>query len=659
MSYLTFDKEELVNLEYSLQREFLRTNRAGAYSSSSLAGCNTRKYHGLLIVKLDELDGGKHLLLSSLDETIIQHDAQFNLGLHKYPGDYYEPKGHKYIRNFEIETVPKVTYRVGGVVLTKTRMLVENENQIIVKYTLEEANSPTTLRFKPFLAFRNVHQLTRANMVANGKYTKVKNGISMRLYDGYPDLYMQFSKVPDFVPVPDWSRNIEYIKEQARGYEFQEDLYVPGYFELPIKKGESVFFSASTEFCEPVNLEQLYSAEKAHRIPRDSFINCLLNSAQQFIWERKEGKDIIAGFPWYESIPRQTLLALPGLLLTQSEITTYEEILRTNLFRLKDGLLPKYVGFNSDYDAADAPLFVFQAIQELKPFKAQKELWTSYGDAMKEILSAYRNGTRFNIHMEPNGLIYAKQDGVALTWMDAYIDGKPVTPRGGLAVEINAAWYNAVCFALELAEAADDKLFINEWASYPQLIAQSFIQTFWNEDEGYLADYVDGNYADWSVRPNMIFAASLPYSPLSREQKKSIVSKVKSELLTPRGLRSLAPKNFHYKGFCEGSADERSAAAHMGSVYPFLIYPFVKAYLDIHKAGGLSFIKQIMEGFEDEMSENCIGTLSEIYEGNPPHPARGAISQAWNVGGVLSATSVIEKVEELAGSQVQGGPAVK
>lgn len=659
MSYLTFDKEELVNLEYSLQREFLRTNRAGAYSSSSLAGCNTRKYHGLLIVKLDELDGGKHLLLSSLDETIIQHDAQFNLGLHKYPGDYYEPKGHKYIRNFEIETVPKVTYRVGGVVLTKTRMLVGNENQIIVKYTLEEANSPTSLRFKPFLAFRNVHQLTRANMVANGKFVKVKNGISMCLYDGYPDLYMQFSKDPDFVPVPDWSRNIEYIKEKARGYEYQEDLYVPGYFELPIQKGESVFFSASTEFCEPATLEHLYSAEKARRIPRDSFINCLLNSAQQFIWERKEGKDIIAGFPWYESIPRQTLLALPGLLLTQSQITTYEEILRTNLYRLKDGLLPKYVGFDSDYDAADAPLFAFQAVQELKPFKEQKELWTSYGSAMKEILSAYRNGTRFNIHMEPNGLIYAKQDGVALTWMDAYIDGKPVTQRGGLAVEINAAWYNAVCFALELAESAGDKLFINEWASYPQLIAQSFIQTFWNEDEGYLADYVDGNYADWSVRPNMIFAASLPYSPLSREQKKSIVSKVKSELLTPRGLRSLAPKNFHYKGFCEGNADERSAAAHMGSVYPFLIYPFVKAYLDIHKAGGLSFIKQIMEGFEEEMSENCIGTLSEIYEGNPPHPARGAISQAWNVGGVLSATAVIERVEESAGNQVQGGPAVK
>ena len=646
MSYLNFDKEELVNLEYSLQREFLRTNRSGAYSASTLAGCNTRKYHGMLIVQLDKLDGGKHVLLSSLDETVIQHDAQFNLGIHKFPGDFYEPKGHKYIRNFEIETIPKVTYRVGGVILTKTRMLVENENQVIVKYTLEEANSPTTLRFKPFLAFRNVHQLSKANMFANGKYTKIKNGIKMSLYEGYPELHMQFSKEVDFVTIPDWYRNIEYIKEQSRGYEFQEDLYVPGYFELSIKKGESVFFSASTEISDPTDLKKLYAFEKTRRIPRDSFLNCLINAAQQFIWERKDGKDIIAGFPWYESIPRETLIALPGLLLTQSEVTTYEDILKTNLNRLKDGLLPKYVGFESDYDAADAPLFAFQAIQELKPFKEKKALWKSYGPAMKEILSFYKKGTRFNIHMEPNGLIYAKQEGVALTWMDAYIDGKPVTPRGGFAVEINAAWFNAVCFALELAESAQDKAFTSEWSSYPELIANSFRNLFWNEDEGYLADYADGNYVDWSVRPNMIFAASFEYSPMSREQKKLIISKVRNELLTPRGLRSLAPKDYNYKGSCEGNADNRSASIHMGSVFPFLIYPFVKAYLDIHKAGGLSFVKQIMAGFEEEMSEHCVGTLSEVYEGNPPHTARGAISQAWNVGGVLSATALLEKYVE-------------
>ena len=646
MSYLKFDKKELVNLEYSLQREFLRTNRSGAYSSSTIAMCNTRKYHGVLIVRLDDLDGGKHVLLSSLDETVIQHNEEFKLGIHKFPGEFYEPKGHKYIRNYENETIPKLTYRVGGVVLTKTRLLVENTNQVIIKYTLEEANSPTTLRFKPFLAFRNVHNLSKANMVANGKYTKVKNGIKMCLYEGYPELHMQFSKDVDFIPVPDWYRNIEYIKEQARGYEYQEDLYVPGYFELPIKKGESVFFSASTELCDPSTLKKHYALEKTRRIPRDSFINCLLNSAQQFIWEWKDGKDIVAGFPWYDSIPRETFIALPGLLLTQSNISTYEQILKTNLNRLKDGLLPKYAGVPSDYDAADAPLFAFQAIQELKPYKEKKELWKTYGSYLKEILLNYKKGTRFNIHMDSNGLIYAKQDGVALTWMDSYVDGKPVTPRGGLTVEINAAWYNAVCFALELAEASKDKAFISEWNGYPTLIAESFLDVFWSDKMGFLADFVDGTYTDWSVRPNMIFAASFEYSPLSRDQKKLIVSKVRNELLTPRGLRSLAPVDHNYKGSCVGNVSIRSAAAHNGSAYPFLMYPFVKAYLDIHKAGGLSFVKQAMAGFEEEMSEHCLGTLSEIYEGNPPHTARGAISMAWNVGGVLSATSLIEKFGE-------------
>lgn len=647
MSYLKFDKKELINLEYSLQREFLRTNRSGAYSSSTIALCNTRKYHGVLIVKLDDLDGGKHVLLSSLDETVVQHNEEFQLGIHKYPGDFYGPKGHKYIRNYEFDTIPKLTYRVGGVVLTKARMLVENTNQVIIKYTLEEANSPTVLRFKPFLAFRNVHSLSRANMMANGKFTKIKNGIKICLYEGYPELHMQFSKDVDFVPIPDWYRNIEYMKEQSRGYDFQEDLYVPGYFELPIKKGESVFFSASTEPCTPSALKKHYELEKTRRIPRDSFINCLLNSAQQFVWEWKDGKDIIAGYPWYDSIPRETFLALPGLLLTQSEIPVYEQIMLANLNRLKDGLLPKYAGAASGYDASDAPLFAFQSIQELKPYKDKKELWKTYGPYLKEILSCYKKGTRFNIHVDANGLVYAKQEGVALTWMDAYIDGEPVTQRGGYAVEVNAAWYNAVCFALELAGAAHDKVFVQEWASFPALIGLSFIDLFWNEKEGYLADYVDGNFTDMSVRPNMIFAASLEYSPLSREQKKSIVSKVRDELLTPRGLRSLSPKDFNYKGSYEGNADQRSASAHMGSAYPFLVYPFVKAYLDVHKAGGLSFVKRIMAGFEEEMSEHCVGTLSELYEGNPPHTARGAISQAWNVGGVLSANSLVEKFGEL------------
>ena len=600
----------------------------------------------MLVVSLPQPIGGRHVLLSSLDESIIQHEAQFNLGIHKFPGDYYEPKGHKYIRNFEFDSMPKLTYRVGGVVLTKTRLLTEDESQVLIKYTLEEAHSPTVMRFKPFLAFRNVHELSKANMFANSKYSLVKNGIKMRLYDGYPELFMQFSKPVDFVPVPDWYRNIEYMKEQARGYDYQEDLLVPGYFEVPIKKGESIYFSASIIEYEPINLKRVFNQEVKKRIPCDSFIHCLLNAARQFITETKDGKDVVAGYPWYESIPRQTLTALPGLFLSQGDPKEFEEILITNVQRLHQGLLPKYIGIPANYDAADAPLLIFSAIQELKNFREKRKLWTMYGAAMRNILVSYRNGTFFNIKMQENGLIHAKKEGVALTWMDAYIDGRPVTQRGGLDVEINAAWYNAVCFALEIAEAARDKNFINEWKHLPALIAESFLKTFWDEERGYLADFVDGNYADWSVRPNMVLATNFIYTPLSREQRKNIISVAKNELLTPKGLRTLSPNHPDYKGTFEDKGDIRAAAAHQGSVYPFLIYPFIKTYMDIHKRGGLSFALSIMEGFEEEMTVNCVGNISEVYEGNPPFNAQGAMSQAWNVAGILAAAALIEKFDE-------------
>ena len=645
MGYLNFDKDKLVNLSYSLDRETLRTNRAGAYSSTTLAGCNTRKYHGLLVVRLDELDGGKHVLLSSLDESVIQHEAQFNLGIHKFPGDFYEPKGHKYIRNFEFDTIQKHTFRVGGVVLTRTRLLVEQENTLLVKYTLEEANSPTKLRFKPFMAFRNVHSLSKANLYANSKYTPVANGIKMNLYEGYPDFYMQLSKACDFVPVPDWYKNIEYIREQERGYEFQEDLFVPGYFEVSINKGESIFFSASTQVQKPATFLKQYESEKKTRIPRDSFINCLLNSGKQFIWERKDGKDLIAGYPWYESITRQTLTAMPGIFLVLGDVKNFEAVLQTNLKRLKNGLLPKYAGQDSFYDAADAPLLVFNALQRLLKFSTAKDIWRTYGSSLKEILTNYREGTDFNIHMQENGLIHAKMEGVALTWMDDYKEGIPVTQRGGLAVEINALWYNAVSFALELAEAAGDKAFVKDWKDLPPRIAESFIIAFWCEECLQLADYVDGDYTDWSIRPNMLLAAAMDYSPLSRTQKKLIVSSVKNDLLTPVGIRTLSPEDAFYQGFSGERADDFSAVAHQGTVYPYLIYPFVKTYLEVHKMGGLSFAKNCLEGFKNEMAENCIGTLSEAYDGNPPHTARGSISQAGNVAGVLMANALIEKFE--------------
>ena len=340
MSYLKFDKKQLVNLEYSLQREILHSNRAGSYSCTTLSGCNTRKYHGLLVCPNNNLDGGKHVLLSSLDATIIQHGAEFNLGIHKYQGENYEPKGHKYIRDFETNILPITTFRVGGVVLTMERLLVEKTEQVLTRYTLVEANSPTKIKFKPFMVFRNVHSLSKTNLYANTKFDTVENGIKIKLYEGYPFLNLQLSKKAEYIPNPDWFHNTEYIKEKSRGYEFLEDLYSPGYFEMDIKKGESIIISASTFEANPLQFKRKYNSELKKKTARSSFFGCLQNSAEQFFVKTENYTDIQAGYPWYSGRINQTFVALPGLSLAIDDNRLIKRILKTNISRIKNGLFP-------------------------------------------------------------------------------------------------------------------------------------------------------------------------------------------------------------------------------------------------------------------------------------------------------------------------------
>jgi len=644
MSYLVFDKNELVNLDYSLNKEILRSNRAGSYCSYTLAGCNTRKYHGLLVCPLEQIDGEKHVLLSSLDLSIIQHDAEFNLGIHQYPNDF-APKGHKYLRNFEMDVIPKATYRVGGVILTQETIFITNEELLIIRYTLEEAHSPTKIRLRPFLAFRNFHQLSKANMNANTKVDHIKNGIKTKLYNGYPFLYLQFSKPNEFIAVPDWYYNIEYEREKERGYEYQEDLFVPGYFEMDIKKGETIYFSASLSLQEPSNIAKKFAAELKSRIPRDSFEHCLQNAAQQFVVSRGEKTEVVAGYHWFGSWGRDTFIALPGLTLAFDNEKDCRAVLDTQVGKLSGGLFPN-MGDDSNpaFNSVDAPLWFFWTLQQYTHYtKDLVDVWKRYSKAMKDILNGYRNGIAFNIHMEENGLIWAGEPGKALTWMDAVIHGKPVTPRMGFDVEINALWYNAVMFSLELARKAKDTKFIKEWQDLPPLIQQSFVETFWDESRGYLADYVNGGYKDWSVRPNQVIATMLDYSPISDDIKKKVLDIAESELLTPRGLRSLSPNDENYKGTYEGTQEERDSAYHQGTVWPWLLYPFCEGYLRLHKKSGLPLVKELYKGFEEVMLEAGIGTISEIYDGDPPHLPRGAISQAWSVASVINIGKLIEK----------------
>lgn len=319
MSYLNFNKEELVNLEYSLKREVLSTNRAGGYSSTTVVCCNTRKYHGLLVLPISEFGGENHVLLSSLDETVVQHGQSFNLGTINIPG-YMEPQGHKYIVDLEYDPLFTLTYRVGGVVLKKEILMVHNEAQLMIRYTLEDAHSETYLRLKPFLAYRNVHALSKANMMANTKFDHVENGIRSKLYVGFPALNMQLSKANEFVPVPDWYYNIEYLEEKNRGYDYKEDLFVPGYFEVPIKKGESIIFSASTEEVKPSTLKRKFQQMENKRERRDDFESCLTYSASQFIVQKAKIRRLLPVIRGSGAGDATRLLPFPGLTLAAGEI---------------------------------------------------------------------------------------------------------------------------------------------------------------------------------------------------------------------------------------------------------------------------------------------------------------------------------------------------
>ncbi|MBN2212797.1 MAG: glycogen debranching enzyme family protein [Bacteroidales bacterium] len=647
MSYLKFDKSQLINLEYSLSKEIIRSNRAGSYASTTLVSCNTRKYHGLLICPMEHLDGERHVLLSTMDETVVEHGSEFNLGIHKYTGDNYHPKGHKYLRDFEADPLPKFVFRIGNVIMTKERLLVEKEQQMLIRYTIIEADRQTSLRFKPFLAFRNIHQLSKSNMHANTKTWHIPNGIKSRLYDGYPYLHMQFSKPVEFIASPDWYYDIEYMEEMKRGYDYKEDLFTPGYFEIPVKKGEVIIFSAFTSMVDnPDFLKRKFSNELGKRIPRNNFKNCLINSAQQFIVRKDKKTEIIAGFHWFGSWGRDTFISLPGLTLAIDDTKTCKNVLDTMSGKLREGLFPN-VGSDEApaFNSVDAPLWYFWAIQQYaRVVRSYSVIWKNYGKFMKSVLNAYRSGTSFNIRMLENGLIYAGEAGKALTWMDAVVDGKPVTPRIGCPVEINALWYNAVMFSLELARRAKDEAFISEWERLPEMISESFIEGFWDDSKGYLADCITDLEKDWSIRPNQIIAASVEYSPVDDQIKLAVLKVVEKCLLTPRGLRTLSPTNEKYIGIYQGNQESRDSAYHQGTVWPWLLEHYCEAYLNIHKTSGIPFVQRIVDGFEPVMFEHGIGTISEIYDGDPPHLPKGAISQAWSVAALLR---IIQKIELL------------
>lgn len=644
MGYIRFEKSLMTNLEESLPKELLRTNRSGAYSCSSILDCNTRKYHGLLVVPIPELDDDNHVLLSALDVSVIQHGAEFNLGLHKYRGNTFSPNGHKYIREFNCDKVPTTLYRVGGVVLRKEVVFQHFEDRILIRYTLEDAHSATTLRFKPFLAFRSVRQFTHENAVASREYHNVENGIKTCMYAGYPDLFMQFSKKNTFIFEPNWYHGVEYPKEQERGYDANEDLYVPGYFEMNIKKGESIVFSASIQEFKTKDLCRLFEEEVEERSPRDNFFHCLVNAAHQFHINDGNGDEyILAGYPWFKCRARDTFVALPGLTLAIEEESYFEAVMRTAERGLREFMDDKPLTVHiAEIDQPDVLLWAVWAIQQYGRETGKERCIEKYGQLVKDIIIYIRSNKHPNLILDDNGLIRTNGRDKAVTWMNSTINGRPAVPRSGYIVEFNALWYNALKFAATIATDMGEPHETENLEEMAARCKEAFVDTFLNE-YGYLYDFVDGNMVDWSVRPNMIFAVALDYSPLELNQKKSVLDVCTRELLTPKGLRSLSPKSGGYNPMYIGPQIQRDHAYHQGTAWPWLGGFYMEACLKLYKRTRLSFIERQMVGYEDEMFYHCLGTIPELFDGNPPFHGRGAISFAMNVGEILRTLELLEK----------------
>ena len=647
MSYLKFDKNLLINLEQSLRLEVLRTNQSGAYHCTTIVGANTRKQHGLLVIPVPEIDDNSHVLLSSLDETVIQHGAPFNLGLHRYSGGVYSPNGHKYIREYDCERVPTHTFRVGGVILKREKIFITNENRILIRYTLVDAHSKTTLQFRPFLAFRNANDLCVENQVASRDYKEVSNGISTCMYDGYPELFMQVNHKPKFVFDPHWYKGIEYIKDLERGIPYTEDLYVPGYFEVDMKKGDTIIFSAGVSEVNTRQLTKMYEDEIKTRTPRTSFYNCLKNSAKQFYMTNADGHYLFAGYPWFKVRARDEFIALPGCTLSNHHRPDFEAIMDTakEAFTrwMETGEPDKHL---QGIDLPDVPLWAAWAIQRYSHDTDVPTARERYGELVAQLIDFIIDGKHPNLQVDDNGLVRTDGTRQPMSWMDsARPDGTPLIPRTGYLVEFNALWYNALMFLLQMY--ADDKQMqsrVERWQKISDAYAESFAPTFLN-DYGYLYDYVNGSYTDLSVRPNMVIAVGVDHTPLDRRQRKRILDFITRELLTPKGLRTLSPNSYGYNPWYVGTPEQREKAYYYGSARPWLMGFYCHAYVKVFGIGGLSFVNRMMIGFEDEMSQGAIGTLSELYDGNPPFIGRGAVSFAANVGEILRVLRLLKNLD--------------
>lgn len=633
----------------ALRHEWLETNGLGGYASSTILHCNTRKYHGLLVAALAE-PAGRFTLLSKFEETLITRRGEIPLSCNLYPGVMH-PDGYRNLHEFRLEAGPVSIYQSGGHTLAKNILMIQGENTVLVRYHLIQAAAPVTLRINPLLAFRRHHEVKHEDAYLHPATANVFQGFLIHPYQGLPPLFIQASRKPAFHASPDWYRNFEYSVEAERGYDHHEDCFCPGRLEIRLRPGDDVIVSASTgEQCDLTgawNRETALrhaNAREADATAREAGDNdftrplpALIRSGRHFpIRTPGSGRaTIIAGYPWFDDWGRDTLISLPGLTFYSGRPELGAEILKAVAPHERDGLIPNCFAADPDhhaYNSVDASLLYFWAVQQFLDCTGDRQtvrvhLWP----VLKRILAKFMAGTHFDTYMADDGLLHAGNEHTQLTWMDANYRGQPVTPRHGFAVDLNALWYNAIRFADEFAGSLGESL---PWP--PELaprIQKAFCRTFWMEQEGCLGDSFVNNKLDRAIRPNQIFAVSLPFSPLSPCQQKHVVEVVRRELLTPFGLRTLSPRDPAYLGRYEGDQPARDAAYHQGTVWPWLLGPYGEAVLrvaDDPKAAARDLAETLRPLLEYSLAGAGLVNVPEIFDGDEPQRPNGCPAQAWS-----------------------------
>ncbi len=641
-------KEILGDYLEGSSREWIIANGFGGYASSTAIGANTRKYHGLLFAA-EEPPWRRMLLLSKLEEEILC-DGATGLSTNKYPGTIH-PRGYEHLEEFSLDYFPSFLYSA-GVKLKKTVFMPRGWNAVVVSYEVLGSPGKCTMRIHPLINYRWIHEIAKERLGIYQQHAGKRSAEISKQPDGTilylgSDL-MRYS--PSDLPEGQrWYRSMEYEREAERGYEYLEDHYCPGHFELTLDEGQIFHVVASGGFRGREAFEKFYTENpeellraKAKEVDRMKALvagfegrpRYLALAADSFLVEMGDGIGIIAGYHWFTTWGRDAMVALPGLCLVTHRFEEARQVLRGYASHLKDGLIPNYVGRGgASYNSADAPLWFIYALHRYLAYTNDAELAMGLWPKLNEIINGYATGTMGGlIRCDGDGLVSAGNQETQLTWMDAKIGRWPVTPRHGKAVEINALWYNA----LRTCEAVANRLG-EDSSPYADLAgrARKGFAAFWNPEKKCLYDVLRPNERDASVRPNQLLAISLPFPLLDGDKARMILARVGEELLTPYGLRSLSPREAGYSGRCEGDQAKRDAAYHQGTVWSWLMGPYVTALL---RYGGpdKNNVKKLLSPLLDRhLYANGLGTISEIFHGDPPHKPGGCISQAWSVGEVL------------------------